>query len=150
MHVHMHVSLHVRLCVCLSQSREAASSWGLTQLVTKTGSCPWLPFPEELQGFIALYMNRLLSGYAQAGHQLHGAPIFPSSRGSEYSSQGFREFEIANFASLGLPGATTFNARHAVAEKLTLMGITPTGNSALADSFAAAMGDVSLRISARS
>lgn len=48
--------------------REETGSYGLSQLRTKTGCKPWLPFPHEMTSLVGLYLKKLHNGYRHYGH----------------------------------------------------------------------------------
>lgn len=121
--------------------REETGSYGLSQLRTKTGCAPWLPFPDEMTTLIRLYLEKLHRGYMHYGLQtMRGTAVFPSSRLGNYSSSGWEDFETNGFKRINLDGARIFNARHSVADKLCETDLTPSTNPSVADSFAVVMG----------
>lgn len=121
--------------------REETGGYGLSQLRTKTGSTPWLPFPNQMMTLIQLYLQKLHAGYQELGvTNTRGTAIFPSSRLRNFTPAGWDEFETKGFKRINLDGARIFNTRHSVADKLCNQNITPSTDAIVADSFAAVMG----------
>lgn len=121
--------------------RAETGGYGLSQLRTKTGCTPWLPFPDDMTPLIQLYLQKLHAGYQELGvTNTRGTAIFPSSRLRNFTPAGWDEFETKGFKRINLDGARIFNTRHSVADKLCNQNITPSTDAIVADSFATVMG----------
>jgi hypothetical protein len=121
--------------------KEIEQEWGFTQLRSKNGCQPWIPFPKQMYELIELYLECLHVTYEAMGIELEGSVVFPSRLGTVRCDSAFTLFEKKGFKRIGLPHSTVMNHRHATTMKCIELGWYPSGQRPdLADSFAKAMG----------